>query len=140
MKSGAGRPFFMNDNMQAHYHAFLAGRYCRASGGMEDQTQKNQEFFSPMSSYPPTPALPLIPGPACGFQSVAPAAPGYPITAVDFCQPLMDELRIHAGTLQIVTVLQRYPYLSLIVRPAPVAHGLHRETPPTRLPRGTQRT
>jgi 2-polyprenyl-3-methyl-5-hydroxy-6-metoxy-1,4-benzoquinol methylase len=93
----------MNDDMQAHYNAFLVGRYYRASGGMEDQIQKNQEFFTSHVPKPHDNRAAIDLGAGCGFP-VPLAVLGYSVTAVDFCQPLLDELRLHAGTLPVVTV------------------------------------
>ena len=78
---------------------------------MEDQIQKKQEFFSFHALIPTDRRAAIDLRAGCRFQSVALAALGYSVTAVDFCQPLLDAN--HYGP-------ERYPYLSLVVRPAPI--------------------
>jgi SAM-dependent methyltransferase len=94
----------MNNTVQVHYDAFLAGCYPWISGVWEEQTQRNREFFSSYTISPRDNRVTLDLGAGCGFQSVPLALLGFSVTAVDFCQPLLDELRMHAGTLSIETI------------------------------------
>jgi 2-polyprenyl-3-methyl-5-hydroxy-6-metoxy-1,4-benzoquinol methylase len=43
-------------------------------------------------------------GAGCGFQSVPLAEAGFKVTAVDFCQPLLDEILVRAPAAGIATV------------------------------------
>jgi SAM-dependent methyltransferase len=94
----------MNNDVQVHYDAFLAGRYTRISGGRKEQVRKNQKFFSSHTIMPHDNRVAIDLGAGCGFQSVPLAILGYSVTAVDFCQPLLDELRTHKGDLPIETI------------------------------------
>ena len=96
--------FFMNNPAQNHYDAFLAGSYEWINGGLDDQVRKNKIFFSSHSVTPRDNRIVIDLGAGCGFHSIPLAQLGYSVTAVDFCQPLLDELRSHAGALPIVTV------------------------------------
>ncbi|MHB8051813.1 MAG: class I SAM-dependent methyltransferase [Methanoregula sp.] len=94
----------MNNDVQAHYNTILAESYSWINGGMEDQVRKNQKFFSSHGITPHDNSVAIDIGGGCGFQSVALAMLGFSVTAVDFCQPLLDRLRTHAGALPIVTI------------------------------------
>ena len=95
----------MNNPAQNHYDAFLAGSYAWISRGLDEQIRKNKIFFSSHSVTPHDNRIAIDLGAGCGFQSVPLGQIGYSVTAVDFCQPLLDELRSHAGALQIITAL-----------------------------------
>jgi SAM-dependent methyltransferase len=94
----------MTGTVQTHYDAFLAANYAWISGGLDDQVRKNIKFFSSHSIMPRYNRVAIDLGAGCGFQSIALAQIGYSVTAVDICPSLLDELRLHAGQLQVVTV------------------------------------
>ena len=102
----------MNNPVQTHYDAFLAGSYPWISGGWEEQTKRNLEFFSTYIISPQDNRVAIDLGAGCGFQSVPLALLGFSVTVVDFCQPLLDELRIHAGSLSIETIRSDFLYYS----------------------------
>jgi SAM-dependent methyltransferase len=94
----------MHNAVQAHYDAFLAGRYSWISGSAEEQVRKNRHFFSSHGIAPDDNPVAIDLGAGCGFQSVPLAGFGYSVTAVDFCGSLLDELQSHAGDLPVTTV------------------------------------
>jgi SAM-dependent methyltransferase len=94
----------MDNPSQIHYDTFLAGSYVWISGGLDDQVQKNITFFTSHSVSPRDNRSAIDLGAGCGFQSIALARLGYSVTAVDFCQPLLDVLHTQAGALPVVTV------------------------------------
>jgi SAM-dependent methyltransferase len=94
----------MNNPAQDHYDSFLAGYYGWASGGTEDQVRKNTTFFTTHSVTHRNNRVAIDLGAGCGFQSIPLARLGYSVTAVDFSRPLLDELRMQAGELPVVTV------------------------------------
>jgi predicted RNA methylase len=94
----------MTHAVQAHYNSFLAGNYTWICGGWEEQIRINRHFFSSHAVMPRDNRVALDLGAGSGFQSVPLAMLGYSVTAVDFCQPLLDALRMNAGDLPIVTV------------------------------------
>jgi hypothetical protein len=96
----------------AHYDAFLAGSYTWLSGQWEEQVQITQKFFSSHAVTSRDNRIAIDLGAGCGFQSVPPAQPGFSVTVVDFCQPLLDELLLHTGALPIVTVRSDIRYYS----------------------------
>jgi SAM-dependent methyltransferase len=94
----------MHKTVQAHYDAFLAGRYSWISGSPEEQVRKNRDFFSTHGLTQDDNPVAIDLGAGCGFQSIPLAGAGYSVTAVDFCGSLLDELRSHAGDLPVTTV------------------------------------
>jgi hypothetical protein len=103
---------FMNNAVRAHYDAFLAGCYTRISGGWEEQVRKNLEFFSSHAISPQDNRVAIDLGAGCGFQSVPLALLGFSVTAVDFCQPLLEDLRMHTGILSVETIRSDILYFS----------------------------
>lgn len=102
----------MTGTAQAHYDAFLAANYAWISGRPGDQVRKNKKFFSSHSVMPRNNRSAIDLGAGPGFPSIALAELGYSVTAVDFCQHLLDELRLHAGSLPVETVhddIRHYP-------------------------------
>lgn len=94
----------MTGTAQTHYDAFLAANYAWISGGPGDQVRKNKKFFSSHSVLPRNNRVAIDLGAGCGFQAIPLAQIGYSVIAVDFCQPLLDELHVHAGSLPVITV------------------------------------
>jgi SAM-dependent methyltransferase len=95
----------MDNAVQTHYDALLGGCYTWISGGLDDQVRKNKEFFSIHDLTPRDNRIAIDLGAGCGFQSVPLAYLGYSVTAVDFCQPLLEELHTHTGALPVETIL-----------------------------------
>ncbi len=94
----------MHKAVQTHYEAFLAAHYSWISGSMEEQVRKNRDFFSSHGITPDHNPGAIDLGAGCGFQSIPLAGLGYSVTAVDFCESLLGELRSLAGDLNITTV------------------------------------
>ncbi|MFA5266678.1 MAG: class I SAM-dependent methyltransferase [Methanoregula sp.] len=102
----------MTGTAQTHYDVFPAGSYAWISGGLDVQVRKNKKFFSSHSIMPRDNRVAIDLGAGCGFQSIALAQIGYSVTAVDFCQSLLDELRSHTGSLPVETIrsdIRHYP-------------------------------
>jgi 2-polyprenyl-3-methyl-5-hydroxy-6-metoxy-1,4-benzoquinol methylase len=72
--------------------------------GTDRQVRKNREFFSSHAVTPRANRIAIDLGAGCGFQSVPLAMLGFSVIAVDFCQPLLDALRSHAGDLAVETI------------------------------------
>ncbi len=89
---------------KTHYLGFLAGSYAWISGGQDEQVRKNEKFFSAHAITPFDNRVAIDLGAGCGFQSVPLALIGYSVTAVDFCQPLLEALRTYAGSLPVETI------------------------------------
>jgi SAM-dependent methyltransferase len=94
----------MADTARSHYNGFLAGKYSWISGDPGEQVRTNREFFSGHAIKPGNNKGAVDLGAGCGFQSVALAQLGYSVTSVDFCDAMLEELRIHAGTLPVETI------------------------------------
>jgi SAM-dependent methyltransferase len=102
----------MTNTVLTHYDTFLAGSYAWIRGGLDEQAQKNKKFFSSHSILPRDNRVAIDLGAGCGFQAIPLAQLGYSVTAVDFCQPLLDELRRDAGSLPVETIrsdIRQYP-------------------------------
>ena len=89
---------------KAHYDRFLAEHYLWMAGGYEGNTAKSRQFFSDYNIRPESDTVAIDLGAGCGFQSIPLAEAGFRVTAVDFCQPLLDELSSQAPTLGIEAI------------------------------------
>ena len=78
--------------VKAHYDRFLAEHYLWMAGGFLENTDKNRQFFSAHHIQSRSSGVAIDLGAGCGFQSIPLAEAGFRVTAVDFCQPLLDEL------------------------------------------------
>jgi SAM-dependent methyltransferase len=94
----------MEPPAQSHYTHFLAGNYAWISGGFAAQSRKNGDFFVAHAILPGAGRTAIDLGAGCGFQSVPLARLGWSVLAVDFCQPLLEELRSRAGSMPVRTV------------------------------------
>ena len=74
------------------------------AGGFEANAERNRQFFSTHQIRPSPHALAIDLGAGCGFQSVPLAEAGFRVTAVDFCQPLLDELCVLTPAAGIETI------------------------------------
>ena len=86
---------------QSHYDRFLAEQYLWMSGGSDQNIRKNRHFFTGQNLIPQTTHIAIDLGAGCGFQAIPLAEAGFSVIAVDFCRPLLAELRARAGTLPI---------------------------------------
>nr|WP_319376414.1 class I SAM-dependent methyltransferase [uncultured Methanoregula sp.] len=89
---------------QAHYDRFLAEQYLWMAGGFDTNIRRNREFFSGQNLAPHGSRAAVDLGAGCGFQSIPLARTGFSVTAVDFCQPLLAELRNRAGPSPVETI------------------------------------
>ncbi|MDD1691229.1 MAG: class I SAM-dependent methyltransferase [Methanoregula sp.] len=91
--------------VKAHYDRFLAEHYLWMAGGFAANAIKSRQFFSTHHIQPGAGGIAIDLAAGCGFQSVPLAEAGFRVTAVDFCQPLLDELRSRAPGpgIEIVT-------------------------------------
>lgn len=86
---------------QSHYDRFLAEQYLWMSGGFDQNIRKNRDFFTGHSLIPQSTRVAIDLGAGCGFQAIPLAEAGFHILAVDFCRPLLAELRDRAGSRSI---------------------------------------
>ncbi|MFA4860742.1 MAG: class I SAM-dependent methyltransferase [Methanoregula sp.] len=86
---------------QSHYDRFLAEQYLWMSGGFDHNLRKNRHFFASHHLVPQSTHTAIDLGAGCGFQAIPLAEAGFSVIAVDFCRPLLAELRARAGTLPI---------------------------------------
>jgi len=89
---------------RSHYDRFLAEQYLWMAGGFGENCRKNREFFAGHNLVPRSTGSAIDLGAGCGFQSVPLAEAGFRVTAVDFCRPLLAEIRDRAGTCSIDTL------------------------------------
>jgi SAM-dependent methyltransferase len=90
--------------VKTHYDRFLARHYLWMAGGFERNAAANRQFFSTHQIRPRTGGIAIDLGAGCGFQSIPLKEAGFRVTAVDFCQPMLDELRLLAPVTGIVTI------------------------------------
>ena len=90
--------------VRQHYEKLLADVYSWIIGDFEAARQRNAELFARLGlqAQPGDAAIDLGCGPGC--QSIPLAETGFRVTAVDFCEPLLEELRQHSGDLPIFPV------------------------------------
>ncbi|MDD4138359.1 MAG: class I SAM-dependent methyltransferase [Methanoregula sp.] len=87
-----------------HYDRFLAEYYPWMAGGFEENTARNSRFFLAYHIRPASRAVAIDLGAGSGFQAIPLAEAGFRVTAVDFCQPLLDELRFRAPSAGVETI------------------------------------
>lgn len=98
----------MQDNptdTKSHYDRFLAEQYIWMAGGVDENTRKNRDFFAGHNLVPQGSGIAIDLGAGCGFQSVPLADAGFQVAAVDFCRPLLLELKSRAGNRSINTIV-----------------------------------
>jgi SAM-dependent methyltransferase len=86
---------------QLHYDRFLAEQYLWMAGGFDANITRNRNFFAGQGLLPHGSRAAVDLGAGCGFQSIPLAEAGYSVAAVDFCLPLLAELKDRAGTCSI---------------------------------------
>lgn len=91
-------------SVRKHYDDFLAPVYSWILGDFENAYHANVEFFAGLELSPDNGDLAVDLGCGPGCQSVPLAEKGFRVVAIDFCQPLLDELMERAGDLRIRTV------------------------------------
>ena len=92
------------ESVRQHYDDFLAPVYSWILGDFETASAAAAEFFETLDLAPGRGDLALDLGAGPGCQSLPLAQLGFDVVAVDFCQPLLDELRSRSGKLPITAV------------------------------------
>ena len=89
---------------QAHYDQLLGPVYTWMAGGFDSAVTRNRQLLDSLgvATWPKGFAVDL--GCGSGFQTIPLAEAGYRVLGLDLCEPLLAELRSHAGTLPIRTV------------------------------------
>lgn len=90
--------------VKSHYDRFLAGLYLWMAGEFEANAARNRSFFTAHRIAHDSSGIAIDLGAGCGFASIPLAEAGFRVTAVDFCQPLLDVLRCRAPPAAIETV------------------------------------
>ncbi|MDD1693768.1 MAG: methyltransferase domain-containing protein [Methanoregula sp.] len=90
---------------KAHYDRFLAEHYLWMAGGFYENAARSRQFFSAHHIRPVSGGTAIDLGAGCGFQSVPLVEAGFRVTAVDFCEPLLEEIRerVPDHAMEIVT-------------------------------------
>jgi len=91
-------------SVQEHYDTFLAPYYSWLSGGFALKVAENQTFFIERNILPETSRIAVDLGAGPGFQSIALAAAGFKVLAIDMNQQLLAELKDNAKDLAVTTV------------------------------------
>jgi 2-polyprenyl-3-methyl-5-hydroxy-6-metoxy-1,4-benzoquinol methylase len=88
-----------------HYETFLAQHYTWMSGSFADKVIHQHDLLTRSGVVPTTSvtAVDLACGP--GAQSIALAQLGFSVIAIDANRQMLEELKLHAGNLQIRPVL-----------------------------------
>lgn len=94
------KTFSVND----HYKNLLAEHYTWMFEGFDGQVEKNRSWFLDQGFHPQSNEKAIDLGCGSGFQSVALSSIGYQVTAVDFNQDLLDEVKSRDQTGTIETV------------------------------------
>jgi SAM-dependent methyltransferase len=91
-------------SVQAHYDQLLGPVYTWMAGGWKAAVERNRAILDTLG-------LPIWPrgvavdlGCGSGFQAIPLADAGFEVIAIDLCEPLLAELRDHAGSRLIRTV------------------------------------
>ena len=89
---------------QAHYDQLLGPVYTWMAGGFDAAVTRNRQQLDSLglAHWPKGLAVDL--GCGSGFQALPLAEAGYQVLGLDLCEPLLAELRIHAGNWPIRTV------------------------------------
>lgn len=84
-----------------HYATHLANFYAWMVGDFESKQREFQHFLTTNSITPSSTKKAIDLGAGHGIQSIALATLGFDVTAVDFNQQLLDELKANATTLPV---------------------------------------
>jgi len=91
-------------NAKDHYDRFLAKQYAWMAGDFLVNVEKNRAFFAGQGIRPSGMGQAVDLGAGCGFVTIPLLEAGFFVTAVDFCKPLLDELRLYATSPHLLTV------------------------------------
>lgn len=90
--------------VKEHYDRFLAQQYAWMAGDFAVNVEKNRAFLAGQGIRPSGAGQAVDLGAGCGFMAIPLLEAGFFVTAVDFCKPLLDELRLHATSPHVRTV------------------------------------
>lgn len=90
--------------VQDHYDNLLGPVYSWVIGDFETACEKSVEFFARMDIKPRLSGTAIDLGCGSGCQALALADAGFRVTAIDFCDELLAEVRQRAGKRPIVTL------------------------------------
>jgi SAM-dependent methyltransferase len=91
--------------VKEHYDRFLAKQYAWMAGGFAANVEKNRAFLDGQGIRPSGTGQAIDLGAGCGFVTIPLLEAGFCVTAVDLCKPLLDELRLHAASQGVRTVV-----------------------------------
>jgi len=87
--------------VKAHYDTLLGSVYSWIIGDFDSACARNSALLERLNISPALDGLAVDLGAGPGNQSVPLAERGFAVVAIDFCASLLDELRTHAGSLDI---------------------------------------
>jgi SAM-dependent methyltransferase len=106
----------VQNSVKKHYENLLADNYSWMFGDFDQQVTANREWFQNYDIVPQTNGIVIDFGCGSGFQSLAFSSLNFDVTAVDFNQQLLDELKEHDQKNAIETIncnlLEKAYYLS----------------------------
>ncbi|MDX1403345.1 MAG: class I SAM-dependent methyltransferase [Woeseiaceae bacterium] len=91
-------------SVRKHYDEFLAPVYSWILGDFENAYRANVELFSSLELTPEIGDVAVDLGCGPGCQALPLAERGFRVVAIDFCQPLLDELAERAAGFDVRTV------------------------------------
>lgn len=92
------------DPTRSHYDDFLARNYIWMAGGLVENSAKCARFFAHHGIRPMGSGTAVDLGAGCGFATLALAALGFSVTAVDFSRPMLSHLTQYAAGLPVQAV------------------------------------
>ena len=92
------------ETVRDHYDSFLGSVYSWILGDFAAAHEQNLRYFRSLALAPRAGATAVDLGCGPGCQTVPLAELGFEVLAIDFCQPLLDELESHAKGLAIRTI------------------------------------
>lgn len=90
--------------VKEHYDNFLAKRYAWMAGGFAVNVEKNRAFLDGQAIRVSGTGQAVDLGAGCGFVTIPLLEAGFFVLAVDFCKPLLEELRLHAASHGVRTI------------------------------------
>lgn len=90
--------------VKEHYDRFLAREYAWMAGGFAANGEKSRAFLAGQGIRPSGTGQAIDLGAGCGFVTIPLLNAGFCVTAVDFCEPLLEELRLHAASPDVRTI------------------------------------
>ncbi len=90
--------------VKEHYDRYLARQYAWMAGGFAANVEKNRAFLAGLGIHPFGTGQAIDLGAGCGFVTIPITGAGFFVSAVDFCKPLLDELRLHSASQGVQTI------------------------------------